>query len=232
MSKRKRGEQLEPAVPPISITRLHCANVSQSLLHHAQSFFPFIPDNYYHPPFATEFLESLNDICRCESSLNSSSTATEIRDVLADCQLVYANLYNDLNPTLVLLERTQDLESNIRLKFLRCCHRVIRHAAQLADDIEAFRYGKAAPMQTPSSSDIEAILRTTDDLAASLYAELEPLKLLYFQKIRPVLVSYWEDESSSDNGYISDTHTIPPSSEDDYDPALSELLERELHPTE
>jgi hypothetical protein len=242
VSKRKRGEQQEPAVPCTSETRLlppppplssppppplfpppppppapPPAGASQSLIHHARSFLPFVPESLYHPPFSVEFLEIYNDLCQCESSLNASSTFNEIQDVLADCQLLYSRISDERHCTLVLLDRTQDLETNIRLKFFRCCHRVIRHAAQMADDIETFRYVKVVPMQAPSSSDVEAILRTTDDLAASLYAELEPLKLLYFQEIRPILVSYWEDESSSD---------------DEYDSALSEALERELHPPE
>jgi hypothetical protein len=217
VNKRKRGEQLEPTVPHISETRLPFSNFSQSLIQHAQSFFPFIPDNSYHPPFAIEFLETLNDICRCESSLNTSSTATEIRDVRADCQLIYSRIFNEQNPTLMLLERAQDLESNIKLKFLRCCHRIIRHAAQMADDINAFRYTSAASVHVPSIVEIESTLKTTDNLAFSLHAELEPLKFLYLHKIRPVLVSHWEDE---------------PSSEDEYVPALSAPSERELHPTE
>ena len=221
MSKRQRGEQQEPAVPCISRTWLPPSCASQALIQYVQSFFPFLPVSLYHPPFSVEFLETYNDLCQCESSLNASSTFTEINDVLADCQLVYSRIFDEQNGTFegdpLLLRRTQDLETNIRLKFFRCCHRVIRHAAQLADDIETFRYVKAVPMQAPSPSDVEAILRTTDDLAASLYDELEPLKLLYFQEVRPILVSYWEDESSSD---------------DEYDSALSAASERELHPDE
>jgi hypothetical protein len=217
VSKRMRGEPLEPAVPRISLTRLHLANASQSLFHHAQSFFPFIPDNSYHPPLSIEFLESLNDICRCESNLNTSSTATEIRGVLADCQLIYSRIFDELNPTLVLLERAQDLESNIKVKFLRCCHHVIGYAARMADDINAFRYTTATSVHVPSIAEVESTLRTTDSLAFSLHAELEPLKLLYLHKVRPVLVSHWEDEPSSDDGY---------------DPALSEPQERKLHPSE
>ena len=217
VNKRKRGEQLEPAVPHISATRLHLTNVAQSLRHHAQSFFPFISENSYHPPLSIEFLESLNDICRCEFILNTCSTAAQVDDVLGDCQLIYANISGAPNPILVLLERVQDLESNIKLKFLRCCHRTIRYAAQMADDINAFRYTTEASAHAPSIAEVESTLKITDSLAFSLHAELEPLKFLYLHKVRPVLVSYWEDE---------------PSSDDDYDSGLSELSERELHPTE
>ena len=219
MSKRKRGEQQEPAVPCTSETRLPPPCASQALIQHAHSFFPFIPDNLYHPPLSIEFLESLDDICRCESSLNTSSTATEITDVIDDCQLIYARIFSadETNPTLVLLERAQDLESNAKLKFLRCCHQVIRCASQMADNIQASRYNTVASVHVPSIAEVESTLKTTDSLTFSLHAELEPLKLLYLHKVRPVLVSYWEDESSS---------------EDDYDPALSQFSERELHQAE
>ncbi len=218
MSKRQRGEQQEPAVPCTSEIRLPPPCASQALIQHASSFFPFIPDNLYHPPLSIEFLESLDDICRCESSLNTSSTATEITDVIDDCQLIFARIFSDeMNPTLVLLERAKDLESNAKLKFLRCCHQVIRCASQMADNIQTFRYNTAASVHVPSIAEIESTLRTTDSLAFSLHSELEPLKLLYLHKVRPVLVSYWEDESSS---------------EDDYDPALSQFSEHELHQAE
>jgi hypothetical protein len=87
----------------------------------------------------------------------------------------------------------------------------------MADDINASRYTTEASGHAPSIAEVESTLKITDSLAFSLHAELEPLKFLYLHKVRPVLVSYWEDE---------------PSSDDDYDSVLSELPERELHPTE
>jgi hypothetical protein len=171
--------------------------------------FPHIPDSFYHPPLSIEFLETYNAICQCETRLNTCVTHSDIQDVQADCYSIYHRIYDQPGLTLGLSDRVADLDINVKLKLTRFCNSVIRNAARLADDIELYRYVPSALVPAPSVDEVHSALLTTDDVAFSLITELASLKTLYIHKIRPILVSYWEDEPSSDCDSVSpDFHEL------------------------
>lgn len=229
VNKRQRGDQLEPAVSSTSETRLPASDLSQALVHHSLSLYSFLPESLYHPPFTLDFIEIYDNICQYEARLNACISYSDIMDVQADNFMLFHRIFDQLGRTFGLEDRITDLETNVKFKLLRLCNHVIRNAAQLADTILLFRYSPLHAVCAPDVSEVEAILRTTDDVAFSLHFELEPLKQLYLRHIRPTLVSYWEEEPTSDE---DSTLLFPESfhSEHDEDTASPETPERELPP--
>jgi hypothetical protein len=255
VSKRQREEQLEPVVPPTSEARLPGSDSFESPAsppHPYSTYHPsshesphsliplseeaassdvttspclslsFIPDSLCHTPHTLEFLEAYDEICRCEFLLNTCSTPSECADILADCYMACHRVHDQVHHQSYLLDRLLDLECNIKLKQLRLCHQLVRVAAQLADDIITLRYSTAL---LPSQETIAVSLRTVDDILFYLHPALENV---YISNIRPILVRYWEQEtSSSECGLDGSSHTsLPPSPSS----ALSESPERELFP--
>jgi hypothetical protein len=151
----------------------------------------FIPDTLRRIPHSLAFLEAYNEICRCESLLNTCVTPLECYDILADCYMACHRVHDQVHPQSHLLERLLDLECNIKLKQLRCCSQLVRDAAQLADDILALRYNTTL---LPPHETIADSLRAVDDLLMYLHPTL---KSVYLSAIRPILVRYYEQEDSS-----------------------------------
>jgi hypothetical protein len=151
----------------------------------------FIPDSLRLIPHSLAFLEAYNEICRCESLLNTCVSPLECYDILADCYMACHRVHDQVHPQSHLLDRLQDLECNIKLKQLRCCSQLVRDAAQLADDILALRYNTTL---LPPHETIAVSLRAVDDLLLYLHPSI---KSVYVSAIRPILVRYWELEDSS-----------------------------------
>jgi hypothetical protein len=194
VNKRQREEQLEPVVPPTSEARLLGSDSFEASASppHSHSFL-FTSNSSIHPPLSIPFIEAYTEICRCESSLNACTTPSEIHDVLLDCFTFYHRIHDLLGMHPVLLERNQDLEHNIRLKQLRCCHQIIRSAAQVADDIN-LHLTHLCTHSIPSQLIIEHALVSTDEIIRFAPPLLqEP----YTSNIRPILVRQWSYDSSS-----------------------------------
>ena len=196
VNKRKRGEQHEPPVPRISPNRLPNSDTIRVLSHHSSLFFPHIPNSIYRPPFSLDFIETLNSLCHLESQLNMSSTFDEIKNIQIEIGSLYHRIFDQPSHTFGLFLRIENLEFNVKFKLLRCCHAIIRNAAQLADDIQSIRFRPSTSAQPPSDSLLQFTLSTADKVAFMLHDELSPLKTVYLFDIRPILIRYWADDSS------------------------------------
>jgi hypothetical protein len=230
VNKRQRGEQLEPAASPAPETWLPASDSSQALTFHSLSLYPSLPESLYHPPYTLDFIEIYDSLCQYEARLNVCLSYSDIKDVQADNFMLFHRILDQPGRTFGLEDRIADLETNIKFKLLRYCNHVIQNAAHLADTILSFRYSPLLAVCAPDVSEVEAMLRVTDDVAFSLHFELEPFKQLYLRHIRPTLVSYWEEEPHSDEDSVLPIPTQALHHEHNEDTALSETPERELPP--
>lgn len=200
MRKRQREDQHELAVTPPPETRHPTTQDSfSSIVLSDPNPFPFIPASFYRPPLSWPFLAAYNDICRCEFRLNTCTTAAEAHDVLLDSWIIYHRVHDEVDMFSDLNNRILDVEYNAHFKILRFCSQIIRVAAQLVDDIVSCQDTHATLL--PSQEIFGDTLRRADEIVMYCHPTITHL---YETNIRPVLVRYWlEDSSTTTDSFTS-----------------------------